>query len=263
MKGSVNFPSRFPWIAAAGAVGLTWLTWATPARAQGVDEFGPYGHPSEPTQSPQDFAFEARFGPYLPDVDDEFNGGATPFSTLFGDTNRFMLGAELDWQALRIPYVGTFGPGLALGFTTMDGHTLDTNGDVSPAQESSLSILPFSALAVLRVDVLARKTPVPLVPYAKLGLGGALWWTSDGSKTSRVSGTVGRGTSLGYQYALGLMLLLDVFDDEAALELDSTLGVNNSYLFLELYGSDLDGFGSGNQMQVGAHTWFTGLAFEI
>jgi hypothetical protein len=59
------------------------------------------------------------------------------------------------------------------------------------------------------------------------------------------------------------MLLLDVFDDESALELDSTLGVNSSYLFFEFYGSDLDGFGSGNQMQVGTHTWFTGLAFEI
>ena len=29
--------------------------------------------------------------------------------------------------------------------------------------------------AVLRVDVLARETPIPIVPYAKLGLGSAIW----------------------------------------------------------------------------------------
>ena len=56
---------------------------------------------------------------------------------------------------------------------------------------------------------------------------------------------------------------LDIFDPEASLELDSTLGVNNSYFFFEYYKSNLDGFGSGKQMQVGAETWFLGLAWEI
>jgi hypothetical protein len=236
---------------------------ATAAHAQGVDEFGAYGQAAEPPESPQDVALEVRFGPYLPDVDDEFSNGAAPFDTLFGDTNRYLIGLEVDWQALRIPHVGTLGPGFGIGYTTMDGQTRNQSGALSDAQETSLNILPMYLAAVLRVDVLARKTPVPLVPYGKLGLGAAMWWTSDGIDTSRVGGTVGRDTSWGYQYALGAMLLLDVFDDESALELDSTLGVNSSYLFFELYGSDLDGFNSGDQMQVGTHTWFTGLAFEI
>jgi len=244
------------------ALGIA-CSWSNQAFAQGMDEFGTYGQPDRPTESPQDMALEVRFGPYLPDVDDEFSGGVAPFDMLFGDTNRYMIGLEVDWQALRIPHVGTFGPGVGLGYTTMDGKTRRQDGSLTMDQETSLSILPAYLVGVLRVDVLARDTPVPLVPYGKLGLGAALWWSSDGMNTSREAGTVGRGTSYGYQYALGAMLMLDAFDDESALELDSTLGVNHSYLFLELYGSDLDGFGSGDQMQVGTHTWFTGLAFEI
>jgi hypothetical protein len=239
---------------------------ALPARsafAQGIDAFGAYGHDKQSYESPQDFAFEVRFGPYLPRVDDEFGSGATPFATMFGTKNRYMLAAEFDWQALRIPYLGTLGPGFGLGYTTMSGKTFLTDGVTRATQEASLSLLPVYVAAVLRADVIAKKTPIPLVPYAKLGLGASLWWTSDGSGVSRVGNTVGRGTSYGYQYALGGMLLLDVFDPSAALELDSTLGVNNSYLFFEYYNSNLDGFGSGNKMQVGARTWFLGLAWEI
>jgi hypothetical protein len=39
------------------------------------------------------------------------------------------------------------------------------------------------------------------------------------------------------------------------------MGVNNSYLFGELFGSDISSFGSG--MQVGTQTWVLGLAFEF
>lgn len=260
-KSNTHIWARF---AAAAAVGVSALcSMAQVAQAQGVDEFGAYGQAAEPVESDQDVALEFRLGPYLPDVDDEFPAGVAPFSLLFGDKNRYLLGIEADWQLLRIPHVGTLGPGVGIGYTTMDGKTVLQDGSLSDNQETSLSILPMYLVGVLRVDVLARETPVPIVPYGKLGLGAAMWWSSDGIDTSRANGTVGRDTSYGYQYALGAMLLLDVFDDESALELDSTLGVNSSYLFFELYGSDLDGFNSGDQMQVGAHTWFTGLAFEI
>jgi hypothetical protein len=63
--------------------------------------------------------------------------------------------------------------------------------------------------------------------------------------------------------ALGGMLLLDPFEPDAAVELDATAGVNNSYVFLEWYVSDLDGFGSGDQMHVGTNTWVLGLALEM
>src|SRR5690606_24899070 len=51
------------------------------ARAQGVDEFGAYGDTSP--ASDQYLALEVRFGPYLPNVDDEFSDAA-PFEETFG-----------------------------------------------------------------------------------------------------------------------------------------------------------------------------------
>jgi hypothetical protein len=58
------------------------------------------------------------------------------------------------------------------------------------------------------------------------------------------------------------MLLLDFFDPDAALEVDNSVGVNNSYFFIEWYVSKLDGF-DGSKMQVGTNTWMLGLALEI
>lgn len=249
----------------AGALAaLALITGAAPAGAQGVDHFGAYGGTDAKGrfESPQNFAFEARFGPYLPNVDDEFSN-ATPFEDIFGDDNRFLVGVEIDWQALRIPLFGSFGPGFGWGFTTMSADAPLTDGTGFSAQETSLTIMPMYAVGVLRVDVIAKETKVPLVPYAKLGLGAALWWVGDGEQTARdAQGSVGRDISYGYQYALGGMLLLDFFDPGAALEIDNTIGVNNSYVFIEWYVSQLDGFGGG-EMQVGTNTWMLGLALEI
>ena len=88
--------------------------------------------------------------------------------------------------------------------------------------------------------------------------------TDDGIGLSRdANGVTGEGASYGYQWALGLMLLLDNLDPLSARDLDSTFGVNNSYLFFEWYNSDLDGFGAGDQMQMGTNTWMLGLALEM
>jgi hypothetical protein len=247
------------------ALPLTLLLASATARAQGTDEFGAYGGKEKHYEgSPQNAAFELRFGPYRPDVDDEF-GGSGPFDQTFGGDTRILIGLEVDWQALRIPFFGTFGPGFGWGYTkfTADALLGDGSGERA-AQTTSFEMMPMYVVGVLRADVIARETVVPLVPYAKLGLGYALWWTGDGDGTAESDdGTKGRGSSYGYQYALGLMLLLDWLEPHGASQMDAATGVNNSYLFVEWYVSQLDGFGSGDQMQVGTNTWMLGLAFEI
>lgn len=241
------------------AIGLCPLN----ALAQGVDEMGPYGglEKRHQAESEQNAAFELRFGPYRPEVDSEL-GGPTPFEDTFGDDNRYLFGIEVDWQVLRIPMFGSFGPGIGWGYTSFSGDALlaDGSGNRS-AQETSLSIMPMYAVGVLRVDVLARETVIPLVPYAKAGFGYALWWAGDGDGTASADdGTTGRGASYGFQFALGGMFLLDIIDQTSAVEMDVTTGVNNSYFFLEWYRSQL---GSGDQMKVGTNTWMLGLALEI
>jgi hypothetical protein len=250
-----------PWLGVALAAAT--LAATATARAQGTDELGAYGglEGRRQYESEQNAAFELRFGPYRPEVDSDL-GGQTPFASTFGDDKRYLFGLEVDWQALRIPHFGSFGPGVGWGYTQFSADALlaDGSGNRS-AQETTLNIMPLYLVGVLRVDVLARETFVPLVPYAKLGFGYALWWSSDGDGTAHADdGTAGRGVSYGPQWALGGMLLLDVLDQSSAIEMDATTGVNNSYFFFEWYQSQL---GTSDQMQVGTNTWMLGLALEL
>ena len=205
---------------------------------------------------------EVRFGRYVPAVDSSVAG--SPFKTTFGDSSRYMFGLEGDWQLIRIPHLGTLGPGLGWGYTRATGYArLTSDPTVISGEQTALSVMPFYLVGVLRADVFARDLGIPLVPYGKLGMGYALWWASDGGTTSRADGVLGRGVSYGPQYGLGLMFLLDVLDQQTARDADNSLGINNSYIFGELYGSKLDAFGSKSHMDVGANTWALGLAIEF
>ncbi len=249
---------RFALLLALFTVGLT-----RGAAAQNVDEFGSYGERDlNRGESPQWGAFEARFGPYTPRVDHSVSG--SPYRETFGDKRRYMFGLEADWQALRIPHLGSLGPGFGWGYTQSTGKARLTDNPQYPSDEdTTLSVMPFYLVAVLRADVFMKDFGVPLVPYAKLGLGYALWWSSDGGSTARENGVLGKGISYGPQYALGGMFLMDVLDQQTARDADNSLGINNSYFFAEWYGSELDAFGSKNRMNVGANTWVLGLAIEF
>ncbi|MEZ4220731.1 MAG: MXAN_2562 family outer membrane beta-barrel protein [Polyangiaceae bacterium] len=250
---------RFPqWFAAA-------LLVCGAAKAQGTDEFGAYGGMERRYgyESPQNAAFEVRFGRYQPRIDEEFSG-ATPFETTFGNDTRFIIGFEVDWQALRLGDFASFGPGLGWGYTSFSADAFLSDGTGRAAQETSLEIMPMYLVGVLRVDALPKKLSVPVVPYAKLGVGYALWWVGDGEDTAvDDQGVKGRGSSYGLQWALGGMFLLDIIDRTSAVEIDNTTGVNNTYFFFEWTASVLDGFGAGDQMQVGSSSWTLGLALEI
>src|SRR5690606_25575155 len=137
------------------------------------DELGAYNRRHAPYESPQTVAFELRFGRYVPDADEGVEG--TPFADVFGGSSRYYGGLELSWQALRIPYVGTFGPGFGIGYTRATAKALLESGEGRSSQPTSLTIIPMYVVGVLRADELSRRTPVPLVPYAKLGVGYAIW----------------------------------------------------------------------------------------
>ena len=138
------------------------------------------------------------------------------------------------------------------------------NGSTQSGETTSLEIFPFAAMAVLRVDVLWREAGVPIVPYAKLGFGYALWRASNTLGTSNFDGVSGKGASLGTHAALGLSLNLNVFDPYAAQNFDDSMGVNGSYLFAEWTREDLTGLGfQSDPLRVGGTNWTFGLAFEF
>jgi len=232
--------------------------------AEGADVLGRIGpRGSRRTESPQDAAVELRFQRYVPDQIDDGLSGA-PYKEIFGDNNRYLFGLEFDWQVLRIPYLGTLAPGLGIGFSSISAKAPLANGEGrSEGQKTSLRVLPTYLVAVLRADVVARETVVPLVPYAKVGLGATFWQIMDGSKIARSNGVVGTGTSYGPQFALGAMLLLDWFSPQDALSADAALGLNNSYVFGEWFVSKLDGFGSKDTLNLSLNTWTFGLALEF
>jgi hypothetical protein len=234
-----------------------------PAAAQAADfsdELGRYDRKQRLSESPQEVAVEFRFGRYVPNADEGVTG--TPYVNTFGNDNRYYGGLELDWQLLRIPYLGTFGPGFGIGYTKASARALTESGKVS-GQPTALQILPMYLVGVLRADVIPKETGIPFVPYAKLGLGFAFWRASDADSSAKVDGVSGRGHSYGTQLALGGMLLMDAFDPSDARTADANIGLNHSYLFAEWYLSKLDGFGAGDQLQVGTNTWTVGLAFEF
>jgi hypothetical protein len=242
--------------AALGAL-LTLLT-ADIAAAQTSDLGGYRSRRRREPPAPQ-WQAELRFGPYSPNVDQEFSG-ATPFADTFGDGTRFLFGFEVDWLPLVLPRIARIGPGIGVGYTKMSGNArLDDGSGQRADQETSLAIAPFYLVAVGRVDVLARNTPVPLSPYVKAGLGYAFWWASDGDDTARSDGIVGRDASYGYHLALGAALGLGFLD----LEGGGSMEAQDASVFFEWYLSELSGFGSGNQMNVGTSTWTLGLGVQF
>lgn len=231
-------------------------------RVFGGDWRQPSRKSTERFASPQHFAAELRFGGYYPRVDNELSGG-TPYKSVFGDSPKFYIGLELDWQALRIPYVGTIGPGLGWGFTESSATALVSGTETESGVDTSLTIMPMQLMAVIRVDELMRRTDFPLVPYAKFGFGFATWSASTTSGVSNVGGVEGRGTTWGTHLALGGMIALNWIDRSAAASMDEQSGVNHAYVFGEWMNAMLSGIGSRPQMDVGSSSWVLGVAMDF
>lgn len=215
-------------------------------------------------ESPQNFALEFRLGTYRPEVDSEPSlGGKTPFATTFGDTLRFLPSFEFDWQALHIPHFGSVGLGYGLGYTSFSAPARKVNGTGFAGQDTTLEILPMYLVGVVRVDVFANELKFPLVPYAKAGAGLGLWRAYGPNGTTYDKGVAGKGYTFGTHLAVGAALQLDFLERDHARDLDNEVGINHTYIFGELYWSNLRGLGQSNVMYVGAKAWALGLAMEF
>lgn len=214
-------------------------------------------------ETPSIATIEARFGPYRPQIDKQFEGHA-PYDQTFGDGVRMMAGAEVDVTPIHLSKAATIGFGALFGYTYATAKADYADGSGASDEKTSFDLWVLSALTTLRIEALATGTRIPLVPYGKLGLMTGLWNSSDGRGVSRSqSGLVARGRTNGFFYAVGAMLLLDAFDPEAAKTFAAERGVKHSYVFGELTVADLRGFGQSHALQVGDVTWTAGIAFEM
>ncbi len=247
----------------------------------------------DPYESPQRFALEVKLGPYLPDIDRNYTGPRAfgPYAKVFGDTDeagitidgpsKGVMGAvAFEWQFLNPGQVGPLGLGFQFSVFTDAAKApfteyidIDNPDDLpegvdsirSEADSVRFTVFPLALQLVYRFELFADRFRVPLVPYAKAGLGYAFWYSTggDGSISENSQGQKARGGAWGYQLNAGGMLRLDFLERGSARTLDRATGINHTYIFGEYQFSQLDNFGRASSISLGDSTFFIGLAMEF
>lgn len=254
---SLRRRGRAPFLVLVAASGL----WASAARAESSDfplSLTAAGDQPE-VASPHRWDLELRFGPYRPDVDDEFaerGSPARPYEEVFGSSRRLMMQLEVDRQLAKFAG-GTWALGVSAGYMRAKGAALAADLKTASGDETALRLIPLSVALVYRAEALHDRYGSPLVPYAKLGLDCTLWQMSDSSQPSR------DGRTFGWHAAAGVALDLTFLDPDSTREMDRESGINGAAVFFEVARYDLAGFGSGSALHVGDLTWFAGLKLAL
>ncbi|MCG3173406.1 MAG: hypothetical protein GMKNLPBB_01603 [Myxococcota bacterium] len=211
-------------------------------------------------ESSRDFALDLRFGLWKPSSIDS-GLGAKPYEKIFGTNAGLMpeLGAEwIPWDGY-----GVFSIGGSAGFTWRSGNALTTA--LTPSQDTTeLMAVPLSLYLSYRWDYLMEQWNIPLVPYVRGGFSYWIWWVFD-QKNSIAEWTDGSnaiGGKPGLHVRPGVAFLLDFIDTGAANDFDSSIGVNNSYLYFEGNFAWVNGFGAGG-LDFSSNSFSAGLLFEF
>ncbi|RME28491.1 MAG: hypothetical protein D6806_02795, partial [Deltaproteobacteria bacterium] len=200
------------------------------------------------------------------DIDSEAGLSGKPFGDIFGGDREFLFELGFDyefWHGFGTAYVGA-----SAGFVQYLGKAVTASGGSSP-DTTVLNLLPLRLGIGWAFDGLWNWLGVPLMPYAEGGFDYYFWWVLDGVGDIAVytaedgSESKARGGIFGAHVAVGMKVLLDALDKEAAGNLFEQVGVINSYLFAEYCWSFIDQFGSGNHFDLGDDTVMFGLAMEF
>lgn len=173
---------------------------------------------------------EFRFGPYRPAFSNS-RGGQDLYRLIMvddGDKTMFrgrpiMLALEGDyyfWRGFgllgaygRIGYWNATGPSRACvaadGVTPVPCSAATVLQSNRGGDSAGLTDMPLSLGAVYRFDYLKRRTPVPLIFSAKVGLDGHLWFGSSAGRRARYNGHKAKGATYGYQASVGMSLNVD------------------------------------------------------
>jgi hypothetical protein len=205
----------------------------------------PVGESSREGWSPEGYLLSFGVGAYRPDP------GVPQFNAVYpGDNGPILLG-EFDIFFYRIPFIGPIGLALQAGWANYKGNACVAGtivGDTCQpsTQSSTFTIFPLNVGAVVRIDSLARLTPVPLVFTGKIGFN-SLFFNED----------IGAGKQQGRSHGLGwgaqIALELNFVNPRRANALDEDWGINSSFFFFELAGSDTN-----SRAEVGDKLYFFG-----
>lgn len=207
------------------------------ARAEAI------GEAQEEGWSPEGYLLSLGVGVYRPDP------GSQAFDVVYPGDNGPLLLVSFDFFLYRIPFLGPIGIDIGGGWAGYKGLACELTADTScggSTQTSKFSIFPLNTMAVLRIDALARATPVPFVLTGKIGYTNVFFNEDTGS------GKQG-GRSGGLGWAAQFALELNFMNPRRANALDEDWGINSSFFFFELAGADAN-----SRAPVGDKLYFTG-----
>lgn len=201
------------------------------------------------------------FGPYAPSVDREFSGRATPYADVFGDSTGWLFRPELSW--VKTLSFGELTVSGSVGWFKDSAYALVEGTDERSGGETSIKLIPMTALVGLRLYGLEQWLRVPLHPYFELGLSYTLWTIRKGDgEVAEVDGVRASGGSLGVVGTAGLALALERLDPRSARVMRESFGVHGTDLFFEWsYGRTLPLFEGA--LRVGDSNWQVGLQFTF
>ena len=194
--------------------------------------------------SPEGFALSFGIGAYRPDP------GSAAFNQVYPSGNGPILLPEFDFFLYRIPFLGPIGIGVAGGWASYKGAGClagETPGLCAPSSDSAkFTLFPLNVLVALRIDALARKTPIPFVFTGKVGYNSVFFKEEVGAGRSS-------GRSHGFGWGIQIALELNFINERRANALDEDWGINSSFFFFELAGSNAN-----SRAPVGDKFYFTG-----
>jgi hypothetical protein len=196
-------------------------------------------------ESPERFFLELKGGPYK-----LFKG--EPYEDVFSGDSGPHFAAQLEGIVFRLPRILYLTAGGGIGYMSYAAAARGEDGQPT-SEETTLSLIPMTVSASLRVDVLPRRLGIPVLFAARVG-----WrWTQWDTNTGKVDDA--SGWSLGPAFTGQIALDLDSFEPGGARALDEEWGINHTFLLGELtYYATTE-----KSLPVGGFSWAIGLGIAF
>jgi hypothetical protein len=221
-----------------------------------------------------------RIGPYVPQVDAQL--GTTkpgPYEQMFGGYHILTM---LDVDRIVWSGFGQVAVGLSAGYWQKTARTFTINSSpmdktrARAADTNAFRLIPTELSATYRLTWLDDNYGVPIVPYARGGLGYYIWWITGANGSANACGNGSSvpfcmdhshndkalGATAGVQGAIGLSIRAERIDASTAMSMQQS-GIQHAGIYAELSVARIHGFGSDSKLSVGDRTWFAGVDFEF